>query len=151
MSKKLKRGVMSMSAFMVADTTINRVVTWLSREMDHMYFISRKLHELGIDTSRAGWEEKLGQAMFQLNIDGVNARYGDGEAKDFRNLNYTYQSTYFLTTIQVYKSLECWLYQCCEGNVPETPLYKLFDQDIKAYIAQKIIYSLPAFDQAEWG
>jgi hypothetical protein len=140
-----------MSAFMVEDKTINRVVTWLRDEIKHMYFIPKKLAELGIDTGKPGWEEQLGQAMFQLNIDGVTARYGKGEAESFRPLNYKYSPTYALTAYQVLKSLQCWLYQCTEGEVPETELYKLFDQDIKVYLMSKIIDSLPAYEKAEWG
>ena len=29
--------------------------------------------------------------------------------------------------LQALKSLRCWLYQCREGDVPESPLYKIFD------------------------
>jgi len=46
-----------MSAFMVADKTINNVVNWLRREISHLSMIPAKLQELGIDTTTAGWEE----------------------------------------------------------------------------------------------
>src|ERR671919_463769 len=134
-----------MSAFMVADTTINNVVNWLWNESNRFSLIPRKLKELGFDMSKAGWEENLGQAMFQLNISGVEARYGKSEAEKFRNLDYQYRMTRPVPLAQVLKSLQCWLYQCWEGDVPETELYRLFATDVQLYLMSKIIDTMPAY------
>jgi hypothetical protein len=126
-----------MSAFMVADTTINNVVNWLRREVFCLSLIPHLLKGLGFETAAAGWAEDLGQAMFQLNIRTVDARYGNGEAATFRMLDYRYQVTEPVSLMQVLKSLQCWLYQCNEGDVPETELYQLFDYDIQTYLMNK--------------
>jgi hypothetical protein len=72
-----------MSAFMVADTTINHIVNWLHRDTDLERFsrLPQKLKELGFDTGKAGWAERLGYALFQLNSIAVDARYGSGAAR----------------------------------------------------------------------
>jgi hypothetical protein len=140
-----------MSAFMVADTTINDVVNWLRREVFCFSLIPHKLTELGFDTGKSGWAERLGYAMFQLNINGVDARYGNGAAPEFRKLDYRYEVTEPVPLVQVLKSLQCWLYQCNEGAVPETELYQLFDDDIRGYLMSKIISLLPEYEEAEWG
>jgi hypothetical protein len=140
-----------MSAFMVEDKTINYVVNWLRREIDRLSLIPRKLKEAGFDTSVPGWAENLGQAMFLLNIKAVDARYGNGEAAKFRKLNYRFEHTEAVSLVQVLKSLQCWLYQCSEGDVPETALYKLFDEDIRLFLMSKIITALPEYEEAEWG
>ena len=140
-----------MSAFIVADKTINNVVNWLQREIDHLSLIPDKLQKLGVDTTEDGWAERLGYAMFQLNINAVDARYGNGEAKKFRKLDYRYQVTIPVPLVQVLKSLQCWLYQCSEGAVPETGLYKLFATDIQLYLMSKIIERLPEYQKADWG
>jgi hypothetical protein len=140
-----------MSAFMVEDKTINYVVNWLRRNIDRFSLIPHKLKELGFDTSKAGWAEKLGKAMFQLNIDAVEARYGSGEAVKFLQLDYRYEHTEAGSLVQVLKSLQCWLYQCNEGDVPETGLYGLFDTDVQMSLMDKIITALPEYEQAEWG
>ena len=140
-----------MSAFMVADTTINNVLNWLWNEYIRLSLIPRKFKELGFDMGKAGWEENLGQAMFQLNISGVEARYGKGEAAKFRNLDYQYRMTRSVSLAQVLKSLQCWLYQCWEGDVPKTELYKLFATDIQLYLMSKIIERLPEYEKADWG
>jgi hypothetical protein len=140
-----------MSAFMVEDKTINYVVNWLRREIDRLHIISHKLKEVGFDTSESGWAERLGQAMFLLNIKAVDTRYGNGEAVKFRKLDYRFEHTDTVPLVQVLKSLQCWLYQCCEGAVPETVLYKLFDEDIRLFLMSKIITGLPEYEEAEWG
>jgi hypothetical protein len=140
-----------MSAFMVADETINNIVNWLRREKFLISEIPYKLKDLGFDTTKGAWEEKLGMAMFQLNIRGVEARYGKGEAGTFRKLNYHYHRTEPVPLGQVLKSLHCWLYQCCEGAVPETKLYQLFDHDIRVYLMSEIIDTLPEYENAYWG
>jgi hypothetical protein len=140
-----------MSAFMVEDITINNIVNWLRRNIDQLPTIDAKLQQLNIDTNAPGWAEDLGQVMFLLNMNAVDARYGDGEAAKFRTLNYRYQVTEPVSLVQVLKSLQCWLYQCCEGEVPETALYKLFDTDVRIYLMSKIIDTLPEYQNAVWG
>jgi hypothetical protein len=140
-----------MSAFMVEDKTINNIVNWLRTEIDRLSFIPEKLQKLGFDTSEEGWAERLGYAMFQLNVNGVDARYGNGAALEFRQLNYRYQVTTPVPLVQVLKSLRCWLCQCCEGEVPETALYKLFDTNIQVYLMSEIIDTLPEYHNAVWG
>jgi hypothetical protein len=140
-----------MSAFIVADKTINTIVNWLRREIDRLPIISYKLKEAGYDTSASGWAEKLGHAMYQLNIKAVADRYGDNEARRFWKHEYRFEHTDAVSLVQVLKSLQCWLYQCNEGDVPETKLYGLFDTDVQIYLMDKIITKLPEYEQAEWG
>ncbi len=56
-----------MSAFMVEDETINRVVTWLTREVSTSPFIIDRLaRKYEVDLGSSNWDEKLAQAMFQV-------------------------------------------------------------------------------------
>jgi hypothetical protein len=143
--------VKNMSAFMVADETINRVVEWLFWEVTKSLYLREKIEKaLQINTSKPGWEKELGQAMFELNIDGVNDRYGEGEAKRFRELNYRYTPAHG-SKIQVLKSLECWLYQCREGEVVKKPLFQFFDTVIEKHLMSSIISDLPEYNRAKWG
>ncbi len=87
--------------------------------------------------------------MFQLNCDGVNARYGEGEAERFRPLDFKYKPEIYLSLVQVFKSLQCWMYQCCEGDVPKTKLYQFFTK-IENHLALKIVMDLPEYDEAKW-
>jgi hypothetical protein len=142
-----------MSAYIVADKTINNVVNWLRRDMEIERFsrIPHKLTELGFDTGISGWAERLGYAMFQLNINAVDARYGQGQALKFRKLDYRYEVIEPVPLVQVLKSLQCWLYQCDEGLVQETALCTLFDKDVQLYLMTEIIDALPEYQNAIWG
>jgi hypothetical protein len=143
-----------MSAFIVADKTINNVVNWLDRALGETYgtiTIRQKLLEQGFDASAADWAERLGYAMLQLNIIAVDARYGSGEAKRFRPLDYHYEVPEPVPLVQILKSMQCWLYQCNEGDVPETALYMLFDNDVQLYLMTEIIDALPEYQNAYWG
>ena len=141
---------MDMSAFMVEDKTINRVVTWLTREVQTSRFTLDWLaREYDIDLTSDGWDEKLANAMFQLNCDGVNARYGEGEAEKFRPLNFTYKPEIHYSLVQVLKLLQCWKYQCGEGDVPHTKLYQFFEE-VEHHLALKIVMNLPEYDKAMW-
>jgi hypothetical protein len=142
---------MRMSAYMVADETINRVVEWLSWEITRSQWLRDKLEKAsGIDTSAYKWAEALGKAMFALNIAGVNDRYGNGEAGEFRKLNYHYAPAHG-SEIQVLKSLQCWLYQCTEGEVVTKPLYRFFQDVVEPHLMSNIIADLPEYRTAEWG
>jgi hypothetical protein len=140
-----------MSAFMVEDDTINRIVEWLSWEVTRSPRLKLSLeHTLRIETRRPTWEQELGRAMFQLNIGAVHDRYGAGKAARFRDLTYTYKPAHG-SEIQVLKSLRCWLYQCREGQVPTQPLYRFFDEVVEPYVMTKIICALPEYEAAYWG
>ena len=142
---------MNMSAFMVEDQTINRVVTWLKSEVQISRFTLDWLaREYTVDLTSDNWDEKLAKAMFQLNCDGVNARYGEDEAEKFRPLNFTYKPEGNTFRVQVLKSLQCWMYQCNEGDVPQTKLYQFFEE-VENYLALKIVMDLPEYDKAKWG
>ena len=142
---------MHMSAFIVEDTTINKIVTWFRREVYRRE--SNTLDQLAkkyqIDLVSDVWDEPLANAMFALNCEAVNARYGDGEAEKFRPLTFIFRPEPYVTLVEVYKSLQCWLYQCCEGDVPETKLYQFF-REIENYLARKIVMALPEYEEAAW-
>jgi hypothetical protein len=140
-----------MSAFMVEDKTINRVVNYLRYDNDSGHWTKTRLErEAGIILNGKTTEaDKLARAMFDLNVRAVEDRYGEGEAKTFRALDFKpdYAGG---SRMQVLKSLRCWLYQCTEGDVPETPLYQIMD-DYSNRLAYAIVSSLPEFEAAEWG
>jgi hypothetical protein len=148
-----------MSAYMVADETINRVVDWLSIEVMKSQWLRDKLELVsGIATTNSAWVEVLGKAMFALNMARVTARYGEGEAGKFRQLNYHYVPSHPTTRysersqkIQVLKSLQCWLYQCLEGDVVKKPLYQFFRDTVEPHLMSSIISDLPEYQAAAWG
>jgi hypothetical protein len=143
-----RKEVIHMSAYIVEDKTINIVVGWLERELANSRFtLDRLAREFDIDLASDKWDEKLAHAMLQLNCDGVNVRYGEEKAEKFRPHDFVYEPERHHSLVQVIKSLQCWKYQCSEGDVPDTKLYQFFEE-VEKYIALKIVTDLPDYDKA---
>jgi hypothetical protein len=139
-----------MSAFLVDKYTIDRIVTLLDHGRRRSGYFGEMLEkELNIDFADLDWRSKLGQKMWDLNQLALGYRYGDAEVK----LTYVFSDVSFLSSdVHLYNSLRCWLYQCCEGDIPETSkLYRIFDEKTTARIANAIVQRLPEYDEAKWG
>jgi len=136
-----------MSAYVVSDEVINRIVSHLSYE--HYQSVThgcckRILAEAGYDVETHDGAEQLADAMFNLNIEAVEQRYGKGQAKEFRPLDFQYHPIIPGPAVKVFKALEEWNYQCSEGNIPATDLYKLMDR-ISCAICRGIVMDSKAY------
>jgi len=101
-------------------------------------------------------------ALSEMNCDALNQRYiHDDKAeieqipKDYNRFeiagNYKDGAFEIPTSYyQLLKSIDCYMYQCSEGNVPESALYEAV-QGIRNTLANWIISNTPAFNSAEWG
>lgn len=118
-----------MSAFLVGYETIDRILSWM--------ICRKKMDEKTADV--------FGQEMLNMNAEAVNQRY------DERNvmLGYRFQFRH-VSIFQALKSLQCWLYQCSEGNVPDRESYKKF-RELESEIMDEIISGMKEYEQAEWG
>lgn len=151
-----------MSAFVVDPKTINAIVSSMVIALNqegkypHNYPDLRYL-ESDLRDSVTNGPEELGESMYQMNINAVMQRYpGDdinslpGSYDGGRLVDYTYKFTPSTNPVRVYKSLQCYLYQCSEGYVPELPLFKALTE-YKAALAEAIVTSSPVYEAAEWG
>lgn len=137
-----------MSAFLVSMLTINRIVATISALLrsERYYNTAHMFVAAGFDISQSGWEERLAKAMFALNQEALRQRYGD-PAKD----RFVYKRVRAdLNLYQTLKSVECWLYQCCEGPVPESKLYQFFKMVVRVWLLEVIVSRLPEYEEAEW-
>ena len=145
-----KKGGGIMSAYMVEDSTINNVVNSLANNRN-LEYIRRQIKENGYDLETPEGCRLLASEMFSLNIKGVEARYGQGEAKSFRDLNFSYKLTPPVALIQCYKSLSCFLYQCSEGDIYlDNGLFHMLDR-VKSDLAEHLVSDLPEYSKANWG
>jgi hypothetical protein len=138
-----------MSAFLVGEKTINKILTELDKSVRIASTWAEKEVEskLGIDCSDPDWKTKLGQKMWDLNQLSLYYRYGDQK----KELVYIYQ-TVPCPKVQALKALHCWLYQCSEGNIPEdSKLYNFFEKVIAPEWPEYLVMRTPEYDNAEWG
>ena len=145
-----------MSAFMVSDKTISSITNYLAQHRGDV------IHQAGVDVLDEDYKttfgqllldlnaQAFGQLLLDLNAKGVNAGYSDGQAAELRSLTYTPVPAYQLTddVISVVKYMTCWLYQCSEGDVPESPLYKLMETT-RDQLAFRALSSTKAYDLAD--
>ena len=137
-----------MSAFIVDDTTINRILTYLyctpvgyESSYAHDYF---KAAGVPLDSEKN--LVALGNALAAMNRTAVNQRYSEQEQVAVFALKLNEKAS----DVQVLKSLQCFLYQCSEGKVPKTKLYKLMRQFEKVLMSS-IISKVTDYEKLEWG
>lgn len=136
-----------MSAFIVQDKTVNRIVTFLNS--DARNDSGRDFRRLGYDLSQVEDLERLARDLHLLNCDAVDDRYGKGTAASDVPCAFTFHFENGVDRFQILKSASCPRYQCSEGDVPERPLYKALEGFI-ASLSYDIISDLPQYDKAQW-
>ena len=99
--------------------------------------------------------EQLADAMLTMNLDAFRQRYGmrallveDLDCIDLNTRNWKPLAAF--SEVQFFKSLQCFLYQCAEGDVDDRPLYKTLTA-IQNLLAPFINTDSPEYDEAEWG
>lgn len=146
-----------MSAFVVEDQTINIVVSWMNEVCmagySHKYFYDLlPLTKLGYKLDNPIGPNRLAEDMFTLNCDSIEQRYGEGQAEEFRPLDFNYKfAPSGVNIYHILKFLRCFLYQCCEGNIPQqNTLYNALET-VSLKIAGTIVNHLPEYETAPWG
>jgi hypothetical protein len=136
-----------MSAFIVADKTINKIIAWFGDLVLSDPYIRRLAQsKYALDIESEGWQQKLAQAFYDMNVEAVNQRYGEKN----QCTQFSYTPVFYESRIVAIKSLMCWLHQCHEGNVPDNPVFKYFEE-VARHVALLIVMDLPEWEEAEWG
>lgn len=112
-----------MSAFVVSNLTLNRIVAGLVK---HENNIPKLIIKEGI---RPPSMEEMGDLLWLMNLDAVAQRYGETiyEVGYQSGDPYQLEKTNAPSDLQFLKYLQCLRYQCDEGNVPKQPLYHWLD------------------------
>jgi hypothetical protein len=100
---------------------------------------------------------ELGRTMYAMNINAVEQRYpGDknipgtyDENDNFVPFTYKRVGWDMINKYQAYKSLQCLLYQCNEGNVNELPLFKALEE-FKSAMAEHFVEHSEEYEKAKW-
>lgn len=146
-----------MSMFIMKKESIAAIAYYMADKLNNsMDFMMGKsmidnLKQGGVidtDTNRFD-SELLFDELYFWNYRSRMVRYGEdfgfgewGKIPDQRTLKP-------VSEIQIKKSLDCYLYQCCEGDIPEKRFY-LGVVDFRNRLANKIVNGLPEYDNAEW-
>lgn len=141
-----------MSAFVVTDQTINKVVSQIyslaNGPDSSIAWKETKLYKMGFDVFSSVSCAELADKMFALNVEAVNARYGKGGAEKFRQLDFKYRFTP-ATLINTIKALESWKYQCTEGSVPKLALYEAM-AEVRCLLCIEYAHRRKEYEAATW-
>lgn len=120
-----------------------------------------------LDTALADCRDKYGDLketevyarLYQMNCDAVGARYGryddmesDPDYRDYVREAHVHRPTREVEPwhYQMVKTIECYLYQCTEGDVDERQLYKGICQ-LRDCLMWHIVSESKEYREAEWG
>ncbi len=118
-----------MSAFIVSELTMHRAI--------------HAIAEPGMSCAQL---DELGARLFALNAQAVSQRYR--ETADYPE-GYSHNPQFLASKLQLLKSLNCLIYQCSEGNVMESPLYRELTKKRNRMMSE-IICRLPEYNAAQW-
>ncbi len=141
-----------MSAFMVSNESINRIVSWLvglenATTGPDMYM---KLHTPWHfdEQTRTEKEHELFHNLVAMNVAALHERYGD-RARNMIGDGYKLSFATHADKWQVLKTLDCYLYQCSEGYVLEQTLFKQLDA-VRIDLARVLASSTAEYNAAKW-
>ena len=143
-----------MSAYIVEDETINRIVTALQDGDGHgdnppvpVPPDILKVMPAGMPSADAH-ATAVGRSLLIMNAKAVCERYVVAANVEpvyfyrFRRLP--------VTPTEVYKATRCLIYQCAEGDVPNSEIFKALEE-YAGELAQRIVKRSPEYDAAPWG
>ncbi len=143
-----------MSAFVVSTETMDRVV-------DGVILAARLAGKhgqamdsfAGIRTTDPDARTMIGRKLFAMNHMAVNYRYGS-LARDTWPLDEHQTYTYGTggkgqSPAALVKAMDCLAYQCAEGDVPKSRLYKELATAI-GLLCRDIVSGLPNYERAPW-
>ena len=150
-----------MSAFMMSNETLSMLADLIYRyhaskgEDLEVWFPAELLIELG---DKVYFRELIFKALADLNVKSLKERYGNdvddmiGEVDFIRGCDIWEPSVYGVIKpwhYQVLKSLDCYLYQSCEGKCYEDPLYKALEK-LRDKWGCHIAQHRPGYELADW-
>lgn len=129
-----------MSAFLVTEKTLYNCMKAITKAQYSALYKD-------IDGSQRKFKV-IFMALNSLNSLALKVRYNEEPAPGYKfcSIKYTEASS---CKVQLLKSLQCLIYQCSEGSVVETGLYKKL-VEVKNDLAELIVRDLPEYENAVW-
>lgn len=131
-----------MSAFIVEKESIERIASIISLRDTY----KRRLRkDFNIDLEQKEGFNNLCVALYSLNYDSVNYRYRENTVLEPD----TYSVMLSDNPFQDIKTIQCFLYQCSEGDIPDTKLFG-FIEDLLHDLMYDVISKNPEYEKAKW-
>jgi hypothetical protein len=138
-----------MSAFMVSNVLMNKVVTAVMQNTEEFATIPTFRGQIVDDPptdAQCKVAEDIGKRLFSMNAAAIKARYGFLPQRPVFKL----AGWAAATPVEQFKAIRCLLYQSCEGTVPTGRLYGELNR-VAGELAQRIVQDSPEYEKAPWG
>lgn len=133
-----------MSAFLVGHACIDRIINGLRQ---HSVAQHHEFRDLKLNLEMHEDATKFGRMLLRMNWAGLRARYGDKPER----IDYVFVKRETpISVADAYKAMRCLIYQCSEGAVPESKLFKQVGR-LGAALCEVYVSSLPEYNAASWG
>lgn len=151
-----------MSAFMMSNESLAKITAYVHRKivedkyrLDYIQDIRdvcREYEKANNKVVNTGFisDETLYRVLELMNAESLKQRYGDAIEENISESVPAIPFWGYLNKVEIYKLLNCYTYQCCEGNVPETKLYKAIKQ-LETDLCHSIVRAMPEYEAAPWG
>lgn len=127
-----------MSSYLVNRETIARVVYALT---DLELFDRDEVR----DICGTLQEDVLGQKLWEMNNDAVNALYNQNNTCP----NYSHLKIAHCNTVQLFKSFCCYMYQCSEYPIVERQMFLKLDR-MRDKLGSAVTREWSEYKEAEW-
>ena len=149
-----------MSAFMLNTETLSKITNIIMDWFEYRFpngfdFIPDDLAYFK-DYKEGDLPKRLYKDLWEMNADAIKARYGSSSSEMFNKEDYEdgyLYDVYFNPDTEMYqaiKSIDCYLYQCSEGNLENSDFYKAIDA-LSRRICRQIVWDDPKWEIAKWG
>lgn len=127
-----------MSSFVVSEECMNNIINGLFWNHEFKQLYGYMLEKAGYNSSKDF--QRLREELYCLNARGTGQRYSNDQILHTL-IQFDWKDNSHVNEWQVLKSMQCLLYQCCEGDTDEQALYKFLDKVIdcwKDYLISKV-------------
>lgn len=139
-----------MSSFLVSAEGLSMLADGIMDSMFKWKIADFPVHDDDIDDYFRGYTiERICEELNYLNAYALEQRYGDNIDDNMYTECYQHVPEY---TIDAYlKMLNCFLYQCDEGDTTERTLYKLMNHLADLISEHVNCEGNPLYEEASWG
>ena len=134
-----------MSSFFVGNKLISKLANTIK------VYYPQVLEDLNVKNS-----QELSRLLYNLNVEALRQRYDDDYIDMIKDFEYDEGdgNFYFIKEdkelAQFFMNLECFLYQCREGNVPDKEEFKVLER-LSTDLAYEIAFKFSHEKGAKWG
>lgn len=142
-----------MSAFIMCAESISVIASAVADAINNHasshYALMQWAESVGCMDGRRCNAKGVFDELARFNTERVNIRYPDDNdafVGEFIPMNLL-----VVSDVQLVKLVQCYLYQCSEGNnYAEQPTYQAM-QSFERALLWKVVRALPAYEEAGWG